>query len=202
MSWKNPAPGLFEEEEEVSPTAAVRARVAFIVTGPNCSGKTTAVRGVRQLFAGDDRVRFVHMDPGDFLKKDIMAERLERVWLSPVGIVVAEGVDAGVNALAVVMQRHPSFRNVECLCTQMSGEVMRDNLIRRCLDRGKAFRDDCWTIQKCAYYGERKYAPVMARLRAAGASVSTWRVGPSYDGQKALAEHLESRIRECLGVFV
>jgi len=186
---------IFEASPLAPATATASRRVAILLTGPNCSGKTTAVERAAEGWP-EGALRVVHADKE---LKGSPAEQeaaLAAAWAGPEAALLVEGINRGASAFAEVSARCREAREVVAVhVTRSSPAIMREHLIARCAKRGKRFRADYWTHRVLLYEGTRRYAE-LARRRFPGARF--WDVAADYSHLDALVETLRAQIREAL----
>lgn len=142
-------------------------KYGFMVTGPNSSGKTTAVERATAGYARDNRLIVSYADNRDrrMYQGDAeqMANLIQDLWLSPAQVVIVEGTRVPT-LVERVYRRYPNERELLAFVTQTSPEDMETQLRNRCLKTGKRFRDDYWTRNKLVYEGSRRYRMSVPRF--------------------------------------
>jgi len=137
--------------------------IAILVTGPNGSGKTTAVQRAMVGF----NVPVLYADSRD--KKEFFGGTMERsvelisaLWTSKQPCLIFEGTDR-VARIVVKLCADQRVRRLHIFATRMTPFVMLANLKARCEHSGKRFRDEYWTSSKLVYEGQKRYANLLAR---------------------------------------
>lgn len=176
--------------------------IAILVTGPNCTGKTTAVKAaVAGLTESEEKghLRVVYADSdskGEFFGGSLEAsrEKLRELWMSDTPVIVFEGTNriallvGEMKTLKWAADRAP-YRRVLVFATRAGAADMKEMLRARCEKAGKEFRGDYWTLERLVYEGSRRYFNLVQKWFG---GVARWvAVDASYLG--ALALKLEVR---------
>lgn len=130
--------------------------------GPNAIGKTTAVRRWCEKY-GDklvgvladtqisiingEEIRDKGWQSGDVEERERLAAKYEAMNRV---VVVEAAAGYGVRV-------SKAFKNPVCICVVCSGKASRANIESRCVAKGKEFRGDFWTADKCSYDSERRH---------------------------------------------
>lgn len=185
---------IFEE-----PLPEPAARYGFLVTGPNASGKTSAVTDALKEWVGDRRVAAAYADNSNrgTFKGDgpTMVASVRRIWADRAPVVVIEGTNRIALKLAQVIQAEPELRTCEALMTLAEPEVMQQMIRARCERLGKRFRDDYWTLRVCKGEGQGRYRSLGRRLFP---GTRYFNVGPDYAAAGELRDYLRDRVTACL----
>lgn len=189
---------LFDDEPETVVELPMPARrYGILVTGPNASGKTTAVREALAPWAGDRRVRAFH--PDHERNKDKIAEiefEVLAVWETAATVVVVEATNRAATATYRVVDRYPDMRVFEALVLSMEPETMRLNMQRRCAKRHKAYREDYWSEQTLRYEGLGRYRNMAdAHFKNVATHLT---IDSDYVATQAVVAHLRARVSACL----
>jgi predicted ABC-type ATPase len=174
-------------------------RHGFLVTGPNCSGKTTSVQKALHLMeiAPDNPyIEVIQADNDDRFKgsAEEQGAALLRIWSSDVSLVLIEGTR--INTPTVQMVRaNPGFRIFRVFMTRQSPDVMKAHMQARCEKRGKTFRADYWSRQKLEYEGSRRYPNI---FRKNGFSPKIYDIDLEYNVCEKLVEDLQLAIEEAV----
>lgn len=169
----------------------------FLVTGPNCSGKTTTVARVLARFKpGEDSIVSIGADNDSMFKGSAEEQEaaLVELWKHDMQVLIIEGTRINTPLMRVA-KAHPTERQLHVLMTTQTPEVMRQHLIDRCAKRGKTFRAEYWVTQKLAYEGQKRYPNSFLRN---GIKYQTYSIDLPYQKCLEMAEDLEHQIRECL----
>lgn len=128
------------------------------LVGPNAIGKTTAVRRwvarYSKLVAISADLQLVFRDGEETRQKGWSgtAEQKQQLvdeYQSLQRVVVVESARTDI----LRFSRNNGF----LLLVTCSAESHRQHLIQRCTAKEKKFRDDYWTLGKCAYESQRRY---------------------------------------------
>lgn len=173
-------------------------RVGVLVTGPNASGKTTAVRSALAGYARDGRVRVILADNSDRSKDVLQAEdMLAEIWCGPAQLVLVEGTRVPT-VLERVVAAHPSVRALKAFVTVTSPEIMEAHLRARCAALGKRFRDDYWIGKPLRYESQARYRVSVPRFVPAG-DIHWFDVDETYTGAAQLASRLREAVHSAVG---
>lgn len=186
-----------DDPEPIDDLPMPEKRYGILVTGPNASGKTTAVREALAPWMGDRRVRAFH--PDHERNQDKIAEiegEVLAVWGTAATVVIVEATNRAATATYRVVDRYPDMRVFEALVLAMSPETMRLNMQRRCAKSGKKFRDDYWTERTLHYEGQLRYRN-MADLHFKGVATHLT-IDSDYVASQAVVAHLRARVQACL----
>jgi ribose 1,5-bisphosphokinase PhnN len=154
--------------------------LVVIVTGPNGSGKTTAVDRAVAPWRFDRRITVVHGDHQPEFHGEVgqvrasVASQIE----SGADVVVFESTDRVTRAVAL-----SDRSGIDCVAfvTETEPDAMRARLRRRCLQRGKPYRDDYWDLKRLLYEGTRRYRNLMID-KFPDVPVRYFQIGPDHEG--------------------
>jgi len=133
-------------------------RYGLVITGPNASGKTTALRTALGDWDEDARVVRLHSDTTKHF------DRIEEAWRSDAAVVAIEGIDRTARRVAEVITAFPNERTLEVVIASQAPEVMLAHLRARCAKVGKEFNEAYWSGDKLRYEGQRRYMGLRDRL--------------------------------------
>jgi len=170
----------------------------FLVTGPNCSGKTTTVARVLERFnPGQDSIVSIGADNDSMFKGEATEQEaaLVDLWKHDVQVLIIEGTRINTPLMRVA-KRFPQDRQLHVLMTTQTPPVMRQHLIDRCAKRNKVFRAEYWTDQKLSYEGQKRYPNSFAKN---GVRYKTYTIDPGYTVCQTLADDLVMAIQFALG---
>lgn len=175
-------------------------KVCLLVTGPNCSGKTTTVNRVEKAFPGAD-IHLIYADTRDKFKCPIseMEEKLTDIWLSHSQVVIAEGTRINTPLMRVAARNRAARVLDIIIITRMRPEVMKAHLQARCEKKGKTFRADHWNTYELEYEGSRRYP---SAARKYGFPHKLYEVGMNYEGCDEMFGHLVAKVGAALGLGV
>lgn len=172
-------------------------RYAFLLTGGNCSGKTTAVAKAFEPWIGDPRILSVRADNDGRFKGDAVDQRrvLTELWLGDTPILMVEGTRINT-PLMEVAKANRDARELVVLMALQKPDVMRAHLQARCAEKNKVFRSEYWVHQKLEYEGMRRYPN---SFRKNGIRPITYTIGLDYAEQQQVVDYLQTRFTEILG---
>lgn len=78
-------------------------KLGILVTGPNASGKTTAVTEALKGWTVEDGVKAIHADNSDRGLFEPTFAPLEQLWQDPIHVMVLEGTSRVANALGRIL---------------------------------------------------------------------------------------------------
>lgn len=173
-------------------------RVGILVTGPNCSGKSTTVLTALEPWGADPRIVSILADNRDSrLFKDapaVVEERLREVWLGSAAVVVVEGTDRPARALSRVYASATKIRPLVVLVTEQRPETMAAHIQARCAAKGKPYNAAYWDRDRLSYEGMRRYPSLVAKM---GASyVYRFEIDPAYDQCRRMVETIRTLVQE------
>lgn len=175
--------------------------IGILVTGPNASGKTTALQQAVAAYARDPRLVTIYADNSDrrTFKGDAleMSARLEDIWISPALAVIVEGTRMPTVLERVVM-KHPARRELYGVVTVSQPEVMEAQIRGRCTLLQKRFRDDYWKHDKLLYEGTRRYRKSVPRF-IPDDRISWWDMDAQYTASGAMAATIRVLVARELG---
>lgn len=178
--------------------------LGILVTGPNASGKTTALQQAHAGYEHDPRLTVVYADNSDrsTFKGDalVMAQRMRDIWETEAEIVIVEGTRMPTIVERVV-KAFPGHREIQAFVTLTQPETMEKQLRARCARLGKRFRDDYWKYPKLHYECQRRYRMSVPRFIAETA-ISWWDVDETYAGATAMSDAIRQVIETTLGAPV
>ena len=171
-------------------------KYAFLLTGSNAAGKTTAVTRALTFWEDDPRVVSIRADNDSRFKGDAQDQRkvLTEIWLSDTPILVVEGTRVNT-PLMDVNKKNREARELTVLMVNQTPEVMREHLIKRCAKRNKTFRAEYWTYWKLEYEGSKRY-PNSFRKHSIRPVI--FNMDAEYRVQDQVVEFLQAKIREAL----
>lgn len=176
---------------------------AFLVTGGNCSGKTTSVEQALDPWRCigcpvdlDIRIESIRADNDNRFKGTAVQqeEALTALWLSPTPVIVVEGTRIN-KPMIDVSKKYPGERKFTVIMTIQKPDIMKAHLIARCEKKDKDFRADFWTRQKLEYEGMKRYANA---FRKRGITPLVVDVDLDYQNCKVIVNYLRSAITEAL----
>lgn len=162
--------------------------LALLITGPNCSGKSTAADLALRPWAADPRLVVAHGDADGTYKGNPAAQQaaVQALWDSAAPVVVIEGTQRLATAVGLVAGRNRGRRFVALITTQ-APDVMRAHLQARCAKAGKTFRADYWTDKVLQYEGQLRFRNLAPRMFP---DARFFPIGPAYEGQDALEREI------------
>jgi len=172
-------------------------KYAFLLTGGNCAGKTTAVAKALEPWIGDQRIMDIRADNNSEFKGDAQDQRrvLTEIWLSEVPILMVEGTRINT-PLCDVAKAHRGARELKVLMALQKPDVMRAHLVARCAKKNKVFRSEYWTNQKLEYEGMKRYPN---SFRKNGIDAIRYTIGLNYAEQQQIVDYLQMHFQEILG---
>lgn len=193
-----------EVEEGWAQVDSSGRRVAILVTGPNASGKTTAIeraldgldvcRLKRKSADRPEPAEILSVDADQYLgggtKADVATEKMIGFWEGDWPVLAVEGIDRNARAFADAAEAIGE-RDVYVFCVTVAPEVLRANIEARCERTGRTFNSDYRDRKRCEYEGGRRYPNLVDRYFK-GAEVERIEIGEGYEGSDRLAR----RIRE------
>ncbi len=178
-------------------------KYAFLLTGGNAAGKTTAVEKALQpwhtakdVYAGG-KIMNIRADNDGRFKGDAQDQRrvLTEIWLSDVPVLMVEGTRINT-PLMDVAKANPKEREFVVLMALQKPDVMRAHLVARCAKKNKTFRSEYWTYVKLEYEGMKRYPN---SFRKNGIEPIRYTIGEDYAEQQQIVDYLQTRFTEILG---